>query len=141
MKFPVKFIKFAFTGALGTVTNLVLFFLLADLAKFPDIPVNIACFLLAATQNYFINALWTFKGQLTQKISLLQWYKFIISSLAGYAVNLVIYILLTRVILWSYKVIPQGIGILSGMILNYLFSSFFVFKNKNNSKDNEQESI
>ena len=37
---------------------------------------------------------------------------------------------------WPLKVIPQGIGILAGMIFNFIFSNFFIFKKE---KSNESE--
>jgi dolichol-phosphate mannosyltransferase len=56
-----QFIKFAITGGLGAVTNLLIFFTLADKFNLPEIPVSIGCFLIAATQNYVINHKWSFK--------------------------------------------------------------------------------
>ncbi len=128
----LKIIKFGMTGGLGTVTNLILFFIFADTLKVPDIPVTAGCFLIAATQNFLINSLWTFKKQCPDKISIKRWAAFVSSSLAGYAVNLSVYLLLSRLITWPYKVIPQAIGILAGMVLNFLFSNYFVFKKKEN---------
>lgn len=123
----IKIIKFCVTGGLGTVTNLLLFYFFADKLSFPDIPVNIGCFIIAGTQNYFINHLWTFKGQCGQKPSFKKWFTFMSSSIIGFLVNLGVYILLIRLAAWPYKVIPQAIGILSGMIVNYIFSNYFVF--------------
>jgi putative flippase GtrA len=127
----LKILKFGLTGGLGTVTNLVLFFIFADKLHYPDIAVNVACFIIAGTQNYFINHLWTFRAQCAEKVSLKLWAAFMSSSVAGYAVNLGVYILLTRLLTWPYKVIPQAIGILAGMVLNFLFSNYFVFKKRN----------
>jgi putative flippase GtrA len=123
-----KILKFGFTGGLGTVTNLVLFFIFADRLKVPDIPVNISCFIIAGTQNYFINQLWTFRGQCADKVSVKMWAEFMSSSLAGYAVNLGVYIALTRLYVWPYKVLPQALGILAGMVLNFLLSNYIVFR-------------
>lgn len=126
----LKIIKFGVTGGLGTVTNLFLFFIFADKLSLPDIPVNIGCFIIAGTQNYFLNHLWTFKEQCAEKPSFKRWFAFMSSSTAGFLVNLGVYILLIRIWTWPYKVIPQAIGILAGMIINYLFSDYIVFRNK-----------
>jgi putative flippase GtrA len=126
----LKALKFGLTGGLGTVTNLALFFLFADRLGCPDIAVNIGCFIVAGTQNYFINHLWTFREQCARKVSFGLWARFMSSSLAGYAMNLGVYILLTRLRAWPYKVIPQAIGILAGMTLNFLFSNYLVFGKK-----------
>lgn len=58
-------------------------------------------------------------------------------SLVGFAINLsILTVLLNIYQSWPLKVIPQGIGILAGMIFNFIFSNFFIFKKE---KSNEPE--
>lgn len=125
------FIKFAITGGLGSVTNLVIFFLFVDLLGLHEIPVSIFCFLIAATQNYIINHRWSFKRYTgNDSLSFKKWSQFIISSLLGLAVN----ILTMKLLLWNfslpYKFIAQGLGIAAGMVINFFVSKFCVFKNR-----------
>jgi len=126
-----EFLKFAVTGGLGTVTNLAIFFLCADLFGFHEIPVSIGCFLIAATQNYFINHYWSFsKATKSSAPSFKKWTLFICASLAGLALNL----LVMKVVLafWNppYKVIAQGAGILAGMLVNFILSKTIVYRRK-----------
>lgn len=131
-----KIIKFGITGGLGTVTNLALFFVFADLLKINPNTVNIGCFLIACTQNYIINHLWTFKIENNGiGLSFVLWCKFVFASLFGLGVNLLVLNVLLHFYEWKYLVIPQGIGILAGMILNYFFSTLFVFRNKNTCEE------
>lgn len=124
-----KFLKFGITGGLGTVTNLILFFILADRMHFSPSPVSAFCFLIAGTQNYLINHLWTFNAESRgAKPSLSLWAKFMISSLFGLAINLVVLNLLLYFFTWPYSTIPQALGILAGMGVNFLFSNFLVFR-------------
>ncbi|MDR1784950.1 MAG: glycosyltransferase family 2 protein [Spirochaetaceae bacterium] len=126
-----QFVKFALTGGLGTVTNLALFFLAADLAKLPEIPVSIGCFMVAGTQNYLINHLWSFR-KYTGKTppSIRKWALFIGSSSLGLGVNiLVMTSLLARVNL-PFKFIAQGCGILAGMVINFILSKLVVFRKR-----------
>lgn len=124
-----KIFKFGITGGLGTVTNLILFFIFSDLAGFSPNPVSTGCFIICGTQNYFINHLWTFKTENeNRKVSFSLWLKFMLSSVLGFFVNILVLNLLLHNFEWSYKVIPQGIGILFGMIFNFTISNFFVFK-------------
>ena len=126
-----KFLKFGITGGLGTVTNLVLFFILADHLHFPPSPVSAFCFLIAGTQNYLINHLWTFKLESRgTPPSLHLWTKFMISSLFGLAINLITLNLLLYFFTWPYKTIPQALGILAGMGVNFLFSNYLVFRGR-----------
>ncbi|QQO09458.1 glycosyltransferase [Breznakiella homolactica] len=126
-----EFIKFAVTGGLGTVTNLVIFFIFADLLKLPEIPVSICCFIVAATQNYIINHHWSFRNRTeSDKPSIKKWFLFIVSSLLGLGIN----ILVMRAILTYFnvplKLIAQAGGILAGMVINYAVSKFLVFRRK-----------
>ena len=124
-----KFLKFGITGGLGTVTNLVLFFILVDGLHLAPSPISAFCFLIAGTQNYLINHLWTFKVENRgTKPSFTLWAKFMISSLCGLAINLIVLNLLLHFFSWPYTTIPQALGILAGMGVNFLFSNFLVFR-------------
>ncbi|MBQ1948634.1 MAG: GtrA family protein, partial [Treponema sp.] len=76
-----KIIKFAVTGGLGTLTNLILFILLADFLKLEAHAVSVFCFLVSCTQNYIINHIWTFKVENNGgKLSFKLWGKFLAVS-------------------------------------------------------------
>ena len=128
-----QFFKFGVTGGLGTVTNLLVFFLLADLAGIHEIPVSIGCFFLAGTQNYFLNHLWSFKDQ-TEKIpvSFIKWLTFLAGSLLGLAVNITIMKYLVDNYNLPWKFIAQACGIASGMVINFIISKWFIFRRKKN---------
>jgi dolichol-phosphate mannosyltransferase len=131
----VEFFKFAVTGGLGTITNLVIFFLCADLLGLYEIPVSVGCFLIAATQNYFINHFWSFrKATVSAAPSLRKWTLFICASLVGLTLNLLV---MKAVLVYGnppYKVIAQGAGIAAGMLVNFAFSKYMVFKHKGVNK-------
>ena len=135
-----KILKFGVTGGLGTVTNLVLFHIFADVLGFQQNAVSAGCFVISCTQNYVLNHLWTFRAENAgARLSVRLWAKFVAASLVGFAVNQAVLTLLCRASAWQFtvlgeerslKVIPQGIGILCGMVLNFTFSALFVFKKK-----------
>jgi len=123
-----EFLKFAVTGGLGTVTNVAIFFLLADILNLPEIPVSIGCFLIAVTQNYIINHLWSFKTHTTgEKLSLKRWCMFTASSLFGLAVNIAVMKLILLRWTLPYKFIAQACGIAAGMAINFMVSKYAVF--------------
>jgi putative flippase GtrA len=104
-----QFVKFAITGGLGTITNLLIFFLCVDKAGLPEIPISIGCFLIAATQNYIINHTWSFKQSTVKApLSIKKWLLFISASLLGLAVNIVVMKLM--LIHWAlpYNSSPRG---------------------------------
>jgi len=123
-----QFIKFGITGGLGTVTNLLLFFLFADKIGLHEIPVSIGCFVVAGTQNYIINHKWSFAYNTgTSKLSVTKWLLFFGASLAGLALNLLV--MKAVLFYWNppYKVIAQGAGIAAGMLVNFGISKVLVF--------------
>ena len=126
-----EFFKFGVTGGLGTITNLLIFFLFVDKAGFPEIPVSIVCFIIAGTQNYFLNHLWSFREYTGERrVSLFRWFMFLSGSLLGLGINIgVMYSIVTNIVL-PFKFIAQACGIAAGMIINFIISKMFIFRKK-----------
>ena len=127
--------RFAVVGGLGTVTNLVLFYLLVDSPRFAVLaPLAGAtvCFAVAVTENYVLNELWTFRGRVggPSGLSLARYAKFVAASLLGFAVNAVVLVGLLAVHDFAYASIPQAIGIASGTLLNFAASRQLVFRRR-----------
>jgi dolichol-phosphate mannosyltransferase len=126
-----QFIKFFITGGLGTITNLLLFFLCADIANLPVIPVSIGCFLAAGTQNYFLNHLWSFKKEMADiKPSFKKWLLYFSASLLGLVINIVVMRSILAFFVLPFKFIAQACGIAAGMCLNFVLSKALVFRKK-----------
>jgi putative flippase GtrA len=131
-----EFIKFGITGGLGTITNLIIFFFCADVFNLPPVPVSIGCFIVSGTQNYFINHRWSFSQTMSgTKPSVRRLVSFLCVSLAGLAVNIAVMTAVLNYARPPYKFIAQACGIAAGMFINFVFSKFIVFKEKN--KGNE----
>jgi dolichol-phosphate mannosyltransferase len=127
-----EFFKFCITGGLGTITNLFLFFLCADIFNLPPIPVSIGCFIIAGTQNYLLHHIWSFvQNMYGTKLSVKRWVLFLCASLMGLAVNVTVMAAILRYLNLPYKFIAQAAGIAAAMFLNFISSKFIVFrKNK-----------
>jgi dolichol-phosphate mannosyltransferase len=124
-----QFIKFSITGIFGTVTNLLIFFFCVDRFNLLEIPVSILCFLIAATQNYIINHKWSFKQNTAdQKPSFKKWVMFIVVSSCGLAVNIIVLETVLSHFTLPFKFIAQAAGIACGMVINFIFSKFIVFR-------------
>ena len=124
-----QFIKFGMTGALGTVTNLFLFFIFVDKMGLPEIPVSVGCFVIAGTQNYVINHKYTFLSNTgTSALTVKKWLAFLSASTAGLLVNIIVMQLVILNFDLPYKFIAQACGIAAGMLVNFAFSKFFVFR-------------
>jgi putative flippase GtrA len=128
-----EFLKFGVTGSLGTITNLIIFFLLVDLAGLPEIPISILCFIVAGTQNYFLNHLWSFREYTGNiRISVTKWVMFLAGSLLGLIVNITVMKLIIIYFVLPWKFIAQACGIAAGMIFNFIVSKLVIFKKRIN---------
>ena len=149
-------IKFALVGGFGTLTNLTIYTLLvthSNLLKF-ELPsgffvtsmslelllASTICFLIAASQNYFLNEKWTFNFNRSAKVNLFRYKKFLLFSFLSLLVNLAVLYLIFEMIENKFSaevmatnnwllIIPQAGGILAGMFLNFTLSKLITFKN------------
>jgi len=123
-----SFTKFAAVGLLGTLTNLVLFFIFADVLKFWANTTAITVFLLVGAQNYIFHHSWTFRENTRNgKLSFPGWIKFTITTLFGLGVNIIVLNLILHFYSPPYKVIAQFCGVAFGTLFNYLGSKHLVF--------------
>ena len=126
-----QFIKFAITGGLGTITNLLIFFLSVDMAGLEPVPVSVFCFFVAGTQNYIINHKWSFKqNNHAEPLSIKKWFMFLLGSLLGFLVNVSVMRFMISNFTLPWKTIAQACGILAGLIFNFIVSKLVVFRKK-----------
>lgn len=126
-----SFFKFALVGFLGTVTNLTIFYIFADIFRVWANAVAVIAFLVAGAQNYTLHHKWTFrKIMLGEGLSFYGYIKFIVTTLFGLAINLIVLNLILHFFNVPYKVIAQGCGVAFGTVFNYLGSKHFVFNKK-----------
>ena len=128
-----QFIKFFITGGLGTITNLLIFFLGADLLGLNHVFISVLCFFIAGTQNYILNHKWSFKQNLSgEALSVKRWFMFLGGALIGYIANISVMTFMVSQFALPLKTIAQACGIAVGMMLNFVVSKFIVFKKKKN---------
>ena len=121
-----EILRFLFVGSLSAITNLILFYIFADMM---GVDVNISsgfAFCAGVTQNYFLNGLWSFKA--VKPLSFRDYMRYFCVNFGGLAVNLVALNLIIYAFNPDPKVIAQAVGIGAGAFLNYILSSKFVFK-------------
>ncbi len=79
---------FAVVGGLGTITNLVIFFVIVDLLGTPALLGSVLAFCFAVTQNYVVNELWTFNDDGNNRVTRRRFGKFVFFSSLSLCVNL-----------------------------------------------------
>ena len=132
-----KFAKFGVVGASGAVIDFGLTALCKGILGIPELLANAIGFTIAASSNYFLNRVWTWKS--TSKEVGIEYAKFFFVSLIGLGLNSLIVFLLkdTSIVprfvdttldwdFWVAKVIATAIV----MAWNFLANNFFTFRKK-----------
>ena len=120
--------QFALVGGLGTVTNLVVFFGLVDVADMDPFVGAVVAFVVAVTQNYVLNELWTFNPEGINRVTRWRFAKFVFFSSLALCVNLLVLWGLIRSFEFPLMVIPQAAGIAVATIFNFLTSRLITFR-------------
>lgn len=133
----LKFLKFGVVGASGAVIDFGVTALCKGIFGIPDLLSNAIGFTLAATSNYFLNRVWTWKS--TSKEVGIEYAKFFFVSLIGLGLNSLIVFLLKDVSIvprfvdttldwdfWVAKIIATGVV----MVWNFVANNYFTFRQK-----------
>lgn len=132
-----KFIKFGIVGASGAIIDFGITALCKGILGVPELLANAIGFTLAATSNYFLNRVWTWRS--TSKSVGVEYAKFFFVSLIGLGLNSLIVFLLkdTSIVpsfvdttldwnFWVAKIIATAVV----MVWNFLANNFFTFRQK-----------
>ena len=122
----VQLAKFCSVGATGYVVNLAVFSALVLVADWHHLPAATVSFLVAVTNNYTWNRLWTFRGQRGHVAH--QGIRFLVVAVCALAANLII--LETLVSLGLGKIPSQAIAIVLVMPLNFVGNKLWSFRRR-----------
>ena len=118
--------KFATVGASGYVVNLAVYTALLRGAGWHYIAAATASFLVAVTNNYTWNRLWTFRGQ--RGHIAYQGIRFLIVSLCALAAN---ELLLTALVAVGVgKIVAQAIAVVLVMPINFVGNKLWSFRRR-----------
>jgi putative flippase GtrA len=122
----VQLAKFGVVGASGYVVNLVVYTALLRGAGFHFAAAATCSFLVAVTNNYLWNRLWTFRSQRGHVAW--QGLRFLVVALCAYTANLA---LLSALIAFGVdKVLAQAIAILVVTPLNFIGNKLWSFRSR-----------
>jgi putative flippase GtrA len=119
-----KLFKFCVVGFTGMIVDFGITFLLKEKARVQKYLANGAGFFLAATTNYFLNRVWTFKS--TNPEVFIEYAHFIFISLTGLAINsLVLWLLVSK---WKRKFyLAKFFAILVTTAWNFVANAIYTF--------------
>jgi putative flippase GtrA len=116
--------KFSTVGATGYVVNLAVYTALLRGAGWHYAAAATASFLVAVTNNYLWNRVWTFRDQRGHVA--FQGLRFLVVAVVAYAANLGILSLL--IVLGTDKVLAQAIAIVLVTPLNFIGNKLWSFR-------------
>jgi dolichol-phosphate mannosyltransferase len=118
-----QLVKFCFVGATGYIVNLWVFGLLVLVLGLHYIPAAICSFLVAVTNNYTWNRLWTFRDQRGHVAY--QGMRFLVVSTLALGANLAVLYVLVRVGL--PEIAAQAIAIVLVTPINFVGNKLWSF--------------
>lgn len=123
----VQFLKFGVVGVIGFgIDTAVVYGLRASLGLYGAGAVS---YVVAATGNWVLNRIWTFRGQGSGKAHQ-QWALFLTTNLAGFALNRGTYALLVTfsTLCHAQPVFAVAAGAVAGMFVNFGMARSVVFR-------------
>lgn len=127
-----QLIKFACVGAGGFVVDCAAFALFHFAGDLSVMWARVLAFLAAATSTWIGNRVLTFEYQGTgsRKDDFKQWQKFMTSAMISAVPNLICFKALTLILpeFYGSLFLAMAVGVLVGMVSNYLLSKAWVFK-------------
>ena len=120
--------RFGLGGISGTVVNISTYFIFTNIYNFNVNSASILSFFIAVGNNYLLNHYWTFIEVTRGRPSSIKgFFQYISVNIIGLIVNLIILNLLIYNFGLEFHIQAQLLGILSGMMLNFIFSKKVVF--------------
>ena len=121
--FLMRFLRFCIVGVSGTAIDFGLTWLCKEVFKIPKFISNAIGFVVAATNNYILNRIWTW-GSTNEHVGA-EYTKFFVVSLMGLGINTLILYLLNEKLKWNFyisKVFATGVVMLWNFFANYYFT-------------------
>jgi dolichol-phosphate mannosyltransferase len=121
-----QLVKFCVVGASGYVVNLVVYTLLLEGAGLHYVPAAIGSFLVAVTNNYLWNRMWTFRGQRGHVV--FQGLRFLVVSTIALGANLLVLHALVQAGLG--EVVSQALAIMLVTPVNFVGNKLWSFRHR-----------
>ncbi|RFD21156.1 GtrA family protein [Komagataeibacter melaceti] len=123
----IQFLKFGVVGLLGLCWDTTTVY---SLRPFVGLTIaTLAAYFIAASINWLINRLWTFRGAGNQHHFIIQWLRFLAGNSLGFFLNRGCVFTLFHVspVFKAYPVLALAAGAVTGMMANFHISRKLVF--------------
>ena len=120
-----EFVKFAIVGISNTLIHLLILYLLVEFFSVYYIFASLIAFIVAVTNSFVLNTLWTFKKNIKHKVTK-KYSRFFIVSIIAAIFNLFFLYLFTEYFeLWY--MLSQLMSIIITLIINFVGNKFWTF--------------
>ena len=121
-----QLVKFCVVGATGYAVNLAVYTLLLRGFDLHYVPAAVGSFLVAVTNNYTWNRLWTFRGQRGHVV--FQGVRFLVVSTIALLANLIVLYLLVQIGLG--EILAQALAIMIVTPVNFVGNKLWSFRHR-----------
>lgn len=121
-----EFFKFGLVGVLGTFFNLLILYIFTEFVGIYYLISAIIAFFIAATHNFILNKLWTFKEKINYLFAK-KYMQFLIVSIFSLIINLIFLYIFTE-FFNIYYMISQALAIGVSFIANFIGNKIWTFK-------------
>ena len=125
-----KLVRFGVVGSIGAAINFTAYFVVFEYAHLGVNLSAVSAFLIAVVNNYVLNHIWTFRAENGKRsVNVRQFSYYLLGNVQGLIINLAVLNLVTLVVGAHYHFFGQILGIMFGMLSNFVFAKKLVFKN------------
>jgi putative flippase GtrA len=120
--------KFAAVGTVGFVIDIAVLYFVISQFGLDLYSGRVSSYLAAATTTWWLNRIWTFQS--VSRSYLREWFRFIVLNSGGGVVNYIVYASLVSASeqMMNLPAYAVAAGSVSGMAVNYVVSSEWVFR-------------
>ncbi|BCJ99976.1 GtrA family protein [Anaerocolumna chitinilytica] len=122
-------IVYVIAGVMTTAVNMVTYYILCYWVRMDHLIANIIAWILAVTFAYFVNAGWVFRDKRTTiKEELSKMVKFFLARLFSLGVEEGGLFLFVNLLHFNNMAVKAGLAVIV-IVINYIWSKFYVFNN------------
>ena len=125
-KLSKEFVKFAFVGVINTLINMGVLYILVNYFSVYYMVAAILAFLVAVTNSFIMNTLWTFKSDIADKTHSKLSKFFLISTIAALFNLLFLYIFTEFLGIWY--MLSQLFAIVLTLLINFIGNKLWTYR-------------
>lgn len=125
-------ITYTFAGILTTLVNFITYYILCNIFNIENLIANTIAWVIAVSFAYVVNDLWVFQSERDSIFKeCLKIIKFFGARICSFIVEQMGMFLFVNLLKWNNLIVKAFLAVVV-IVLNYLFSKVYIFKNQKN---------